>query len=147
VAWLWGTIPLDRRNVLILVTLDDDLHAPEVKAISSAKIVVNALALVVCVAEVQGRLGGPESGGSAANLDCCADALEVLFFGPQGVRLDFGGVAGSLAHGGDEDVEVAVVVDNDRGCGEGGGCESKAAEDGGRAHVDVGDMQSRFVCS
>jgi hypothetical protein len=128
VVWLRRTIPLNRRDILVLVTLDDDLHAPEVEAISSAEVVIETLAFVVCVAEMQSGLSGPESSGGAANLDRCANALEVLFFGPEGIGLDLGGVAGGLANGGNEDVEVAVVVDDDGGCGEGGGCESKPAE-------------------
>lgn len=130
------TIPLNSRNILILITFDSDLEAQEVKAISSAEVVVETLPLVVRVAEVQDRLGGPKSSGGPADLDRGADALEVLLFGPEGVRLDLGRVAGSLADGGDEDVEVAVVVDDDRGSRESGGRESEAAEDSGEAHVD-----------
>lgn len=139
VVWLRRTIPLNRRDVLVLITLDSDLEAPEIKAIRSAEIVVEALALVVCVAEVKNGFGGPESSGSTADLDRCADALEVLLFGPERVGLNFGGVARGLAHGSDEDVEVAVVVDDDGGCGEGGGRESNATEDGGESHIDYED--------
>ena len=129
------TIPFDWLYILVFVPLDGDVLAPEVEAIRSAEVVVYALSLVVGVAEVQRRLGGPESSSGSADLDCSADTLEVFLLSPKSIGLHFGSVASCLADRGDEDVEVAVVVDDDGRYGEGSDRESQSAEDGGEVHV------------
>lgn len=108
-----STNPLDRCHILALITRNCDILVVEIETVDSAEVVVEAFALVVCVAEVEYRLGGPESSLTAGDFDGCASAREVLFLSPESVRLHFGGVANARTDRGYEDVEVAVVVDDD----------------------------------
>ena len=129
-----STNPLDRCHILALIARDCDILVVKIESVDSAEVVVKALALVVCVAEVEHRLGSPESSRTAGDFDGCASAREVLFLSPESVRLHFGGVADTRTDRGYEDVEVAVVVDDDRGCGKACSRESETAEDCGEAH-------------
>lgn len=91
-------VPFNRFYFLVLITCESNVLAPEVETVGRAEIVVEALALAVCVAEVESRLSSPESSCASANLDGCANALEVFFLAPESVRLHFGGVAGCLTN-------------------------------------------------
>lgn len=92
----WRAIPRDGLYFLVLVARNGDVLAPKVEAVGGAEVIVKALALTVCVAEVKRRFGGPESSRSSANLDGCADTTEVLLLSPESVRLYFGRVADRL---------------------------------------------------
>ncbi len=72
--WSWSTIPFNRWYFLVFVALERDLHSPEVETVSCAEVIVDTLALIVCVAKVEGWFGRPKSSSSPGNLDGGADA-------------------------------------------------------------------------